>query len=127
MASGKNLNVEFLGFRKDIPHLMKSADIFVLPSKKEAFGLVILEAFVSKLPVIASNVGGIPEIIQNGEDGMIVEAENSQKLAYAINTLLRDKEMQMKFAENGYKKVKKKFDAKIMAKNTEKLYDEVSK
>ena len=64
--------VTFLGFRKDLPDLMAAADLFVLPSVAEAFGLVLAEALYLGTPVVATRVGGIPEIVDEGIDGMLV-------------------------------------------------------
>lgn len=122
---GVNDYVNFLGFKKDIPHLMKACDIFVLPSIKEAFGLVILEAMAAEIPVIASNVGGIPEIITNGENGLLVPPHDEEKLAKAVTKLLNDQTLRGKYVKTGFERLKKTFDAKTMAKNTEKIYDEV--
>jgi len=115
-------SVTLLGRRKNIPHLMKSSDIFILPSRREAFGMVILEAFASGLPVIASRTGGIPEIIKNEKTGLLVEPENSEKLAEAIAKLSSSKKLREKFIKNSACLVTEKFDAKIMAKNYEKTY-----
>ncbi len=118
-------HVTFLGFRKDIPHLMKASDIFVLPSIKEAFGLVILEAMATKLPIIASDTGGIPEIIENGKNGTLVPPHDKEKLAKAIVKLINDPDRVAKYVQAGFETLKKTFDAKMMAKNTETIYDEV--
>lgn len=115
--------VIFLGFKKDIPHLMKASDIFVLPSRKEAFGLVLLEAMAARLPIVATNVGGIPEIIEHEKNGILVEPENHEKLSVAILKYFNDKEIINNYTDSGYEKLKKQFDAKIMAKNTETIYD----
>ncbi|MBN1494602.1 glycosyltransferase family 4 protein [Candidatus Peregrinibacteria bacterium] len=127
LAKEKNIknNVIFLGFRKDIPQIMKSADVFVLPSVKEAFGLVLLEAMAAELPIIASEVGGIPEIIENGVNGMLISPHDEDRLANGIIKLLNDPKLTDKFITTGFKLLKKAFDAKIMAKKTEAIYDEV--
>ncbi|MFC1655424.1 glycosyltransferase family 4 protein [Patescibacteria group bacterium] len=118
-------HVTFLGFKKDIPHLMKASDVFVLPSIKEAFGLVILEAMAAELPIVASDVGGIPEIIKNGENGTLVPPHDEEKLAKAIVKLMADPNLIEKYVTTGFETLKKTFDAKMMAKNTEAIYDKV--
>jgi glycosyltransferase involved in cell wall biosynthesis len=127
LVKEKNLenHVVFLGFRKDIPHIMKSADVFVLPSEKEAFGLVLIEAMAAELPIIASDVGGIPEIIENGTNGMLVPPHDEDRIANAISKLLNDPKTVEKFRANGNKLLRKSFDAKIMAKKTEEIYDDL--
>ena len=106
---GINKEVTFLGVRKDIDELMLSSKTFVLPSRWEGFGLVIIEAMSNMLPVIASDVGGIPEIIENGVNGILVPSENPKNLAKAIKQLLENTELRKKIAQNAYKKVKEKY------------------
>ncbi len=118
-------NVLFMGFKKDVPHLMAASDIFVLPSQKEAFGLVLLEAGIAGLPIVASNVGGIPEIIKDGVNGTLVPPELPGKLAEAILEIFNNDFKRKAYIEEGYKNVKVNFDAKIMAEKTQVVYDEV--
>ncbi|MBD3156893.1 glycosyltransferase [Candidatus Peregrinibacteria bacterium] len=125
MREGVMDHVRFLGFQKDIPHIMAASDLFVLPSKKEAFGLVLLEAGIARVPVVASNVGGIPEIIDHEKTGLLIPPENPRKLAESILTIVNDTLKRDQYSENAYKKIKDTFDAKIMAKKTANLYDEV--
>jgi glycosyltransferase involved in cell wall biosynthesis len=80
--------VTFLGVRKDISTLLQSCDIFVHPARWEGFGRVIAEAMAMGRPVIASEVGGIPEIIINGQSGLLVPPNNSYALASAIQRLI---------------------------------------
>jgi glycosyltransferase involved in cell wall biosynthesis len=82
--------VSFLGFRKDIPDLIAAADLLVLPSVAEAFGLVLAEATHLGTPVVATRVGGIPEIIEDGKNGVLVEPSSSLALSQAIASLLND-------------------------------------
>ena len=76
--------VRFTGFRRDVPDLMAAADLVVLPSVAEAFGLVLTEALYLGTPVVATRVGGIPEIISDGIDGVLVPPANSEALAKTI-------------------------------------------
>lgn len=117
--------VLFLGRRKDIAKLMAAADLFVLPSVREAFGLVILEAAIAGLPIIATNVGGIPEIIENEKTGLIVEPQNSEVLAKAILDLLQNPLKANTLAKQAISKVEKNFSAKTMAEKTAEVYDNV--
>lgn len=110
------------GRQKEIPKLLKSSDIFVLPSRREAFGLVVLEAMVTGLPVIASKTGGIPEIIENGRNGLLVEPENSKKLAKALMDLIANSDKREKLSKAGTETARKKFTAKKMAEEYEKIY-----
>jgi len=109
---GVNKEVKFFGVRKDIRELMVSSKIIVLPSRSEGFGIVIIEAMSNMLPVIATNVGGIPELIENGKEGILVPPENPKALARAINNLLENKELREKLNRAAYKEVKKEFSIK---------------
>lgn len=117
--------VLFLGHRKEIAKFMAASDIFVLPSVREAFGLVLLEASISGVPVIATNVGGIPEIIEDSKTGLLVAPEDSKKLASAIRLLLTDRDLGQKLARGASQRIETRFRAKTMAERTGELYDSV--
>lgn len=117
--------VRLLGHRKDIPQIMAASDVFVLPSEKEAFGLVLLEAMTAKLPIVASNVGGIPEIIQDGINGDLVDPSDHDLMAEKILEFFNDNFKVREYTEAGYDLLKFKFDAKSMAKNYEEVYDQI--
>lgn len=113
--------VMLLGQRDDINKLMQSADLFILPSLKEAFGLVIIEAFATGLPVIATEVGGIPEIIINQKNGLLIKPANRFAIEKAIEKLLRHPQLAQTLAKNA-KITLKEFSANKMALETEKIY-----
>ncbi|RLF44328.1 MAG: glycosyltransferase family 1 protein [Thermoplasmata archaeon] len=109
---GIEKNVEFLGFVEEnvLFYLYNSADVFVLPSiTGESFGIVLLEAMASGLPIVASNVGGIAEVLENGEYGLLVEPGNSKELAKAIITVLENKDLRSKLAKEGRKVAEEKY------------------
>jgi len=81
--------VRFLGYRTDIPDVMHAMDLMVLPSHREPFGIVYVEAMLAALPVIACNAGGAPEVIVDGETGRLVPPRNPEALAAALEKLLR--------------------------------------
>jgi len=81
-------SVKFLPFTDDVPRLMAALDIFVLPSFSETFGIVVIEAMAMKKPIIATNIGGPPEVITHQQTGLLVEPRDSAVLAEAINRLL---------------------------------------
>lgn len=108
--------VEFLGIRRDIEKLMKSTKLFVLPSRWEGLPLTILEAMSNGAGIIATKVGGIPEVIQNGKEGILISPEDSEILAGAIAELLKDKELRVKLGINAYKKVKEKYSIEVYTK-----------
>lgn len=121
-----NGNVKFLGHQESIPRMLKSSDLFVLPSLKEAFGLVLLEAMAAQLPIIATNVGGIPEIIDDRKTGILVEPKDSDALAQSILMLLNNKPLRDKLAFLGHHKVKE-FGVQTMVEKTKKVYAEILK
>ncbi len=82
--------VHFLGKRENIEDLMSCADVLLLPSENESFGLVALEAMACEVPVVVSRVGGLPEVVTDGEDGYLVEAHNVQKMAERAMEILSD-------------------------------------
>lgn len=118
--------VRFLGFRKDIADLMTGVDLFVLPSLAESFGLVLTESIYLGTPVVASKVGGIPEIVEDGVDGRLVPPENSVALADAIADLLNNDEKRKALAQGGREKIIQRFQFKDMVKNYEKVYEELT-
>ena len=115
--------VHFLGFRKDVADLMAAADLVVLPSVAEAFGTsVTTEAIYLGTPVVATRVGGIPEIVNDGIDGVLVPPANSQALADAIANLLRDPERRRRLAGAGRQKIQDRFQFADMVRSYEQIY-----
>lgn len=78
------------------------ADIFVLPSLNEGYGMVLLEAMYHKLPVVATAVGGIPELVKDGFSGILVPPRDSTRMAIAVKRLINDKDLRARFAQNAY-------------------------
>jgi len=122
MELGIEKEVEFLGVRKDIEKLMKSTKLFALPSRWEGLPLVNLEAMSNKIGVIAAKVGGIPEVIENGKEGILISPENPEALAKAITELLTDEELRIKLGVNAFKKVKEKYSIEVYTKNIVEFY-----
>lgn len=125
----KELDVEdiifFLGFRKDIPKILSSLDLFVLSSHLEGMGSSILDAMASRLPVVATKVGGIPEVVINGETGLLVPPRNPSALARAILRLYSDKTLASRLGQKGYELVHRKFSAEAMADKVVRLYEKI--
>jgi glycosyltransferase involved in cell wall biosynthesis len=122
-----NENIDFLGVRKDVLKLMRKSLIFVLPSMWEGFGLVLLEAMSVGTPVVATKVGGIPEIIEDNKDGILLEPENPEELAKAILRLLSDVNLRSLISSNAYKKVKEEYSIEKYTKTLLSLYKELTK
>jgi len=116
--------VVFTGRRDDIPAVTAAFDVAVLPSHREAQGLTILEAMALSRPVVASNVGGIPEMIQDGVTGLLVPPQDPPALATAIVRLLRDHQLADVLGRAGHDLVHDRFCVEIMVNAVEDLYDE---
>ena len=115
--------VIFTGRRDDIPAVTAALDVAVLPSWREAQGLSILEAMALSRPVVASDVGGIPEMVDDGETGLLVEHDNPVALAAAIVRLLMDPAEAARIAKAGHDLVHERFCVELMVKAIEEIYD----
>jgi glycosyltransferase involved in cell wall biosynthesis len=110
------------GFTADAPRLLGAFDLFLMPSRTEALGYAAIEAGYAGLPVIASNVGGLPEVIEHEKTGLLVPAENPSALADAIDTLLSNKERAKQYGIALKAHVEKEFSKEIMVRETFALY-----
>jgi glycosyltransferase involved in cell wall biosynthesis len=116
--------VIFTGRRDDVPAVTAALDVAVLPSYREAQGLSILEAMALSRPVVASNVGGIPEVIEDGVSGLLVEPHDAETLATAIIRLLSNHPFADMIGRAGHDVVHQRFCAERMVHEIEALYDE---
>jgi glycosyltransferase involved in cell wall biosynthesis len=116
--------VIFTGRRDDIPAVTAALDVAVLPSYREAQGLTILEAMALSRPVVASNVGGIPEMVEDGQTGLLVPPHDAPALAAAIVRLLTDHPYADLLAKGGHDLVHVRFCVELMVSAVEDLYDE---
>src|SRR3989338_5009305 len=117
-------SVIFAGWRADVPAVMSVFDIFVLPSLNEGMGRVLVEAMLLKKPIIASNVGGIPDLIRNGENGILIPPASPDKLAEAIIDLIKSKDKRNRMGERG-RFIAESYSDKAMVEEIENLYEEV--
>lgn len=95
----------------------RNADIFVFPSYKEAFGLVSLEAMQYQLPIVTTDEGGIPDVVQDGVNGLITERQNAESLATAIERLLNDGDLRKQLGKKGYELYLQKFTVEVFERN----------
>jgi len=116
-------NVFFTGFRDDVSEILKIIDIFVLSSLWEGFPVSILEAMASSKPVIASNVGGVPEAVVDNVTGFLVPPENAEALSQTIVKLVENKQLLDDMGKAGLKYVQQYFSYEIMIKKTEEVYN----
>ncbi len=121
---GIERHVIFTGRRDDIPAVTAALDVAVLPSYREAQGLTILEAMAMSRPVVASNVGGIPEMVQDGVTGLLVPPHDPPALAAAIARLLTNHQLADMLARAGHDLVHDRFCIQIMVNAVQALYDD---
>ncbi len=112
---------------KEAMNILKKSSMLVIPSRMESIPQVIKEAFFLKIPVVATNVGGIPELIENGVSGILVEPNNPEKLLEKINELIENEELAQKLAENSYDFVMKNLTWEILLPNYVKFYKDLIK
>ncbi|SJZ42250.1 N-acetyl-alpha-D-glucosaminyl L-malate synthase BshA [Selenihalanaerobacter shriftii] len=117
--------VHFLGKQDNIVELLSISDLFLLPSKKESFGLVAIEAMACEVPVIASNTGGIPEVIIDGVTGFLAEPGNVKEMADKGIRLLQNEEMYYEFSQNARHRAVTRFSAERIVDEYEEYYYEL--
>jgi glycosyltransferase involved in cell wall biosynthesis len=115
-------HVSFTGFRSDCEALMKHFDVFCLPSRSEGLSSAILSAMANRLPVVATNVGGIPELVVNGQTGLLVEPDNPPQLAGALSRLLDSRELRRQLGHEGRRRIESHFTLDRKLDETESLY-----
>ena len=107
---------------EEVTRYLQTADLFVAPSLYESFGLIFLEAMRWGTPVVGTRVGGIPEIVCDGESGVLVSPGNHNELASAISELLLDEQRRLTLGEKGRKRVESHFSVQLMAARTVEFY-----
>lgn len=117
--------VLFLGRRQDIPEILACCDIGVLPSRAEGMSNALLEYMAAQLPVIASRVGGNPELVKDGITGLLVPPENADALSDALLKLLRDPELARRLVLNGHEFVTQNFSLERLAREVDAMYSEL--
>lgn len=117
--------VRFLGHRTDVPALLASCDVFVLPSLYEGSSLAVLEAMAARRPVLSSAIGGTDELIDDGVDGLLVPPGDAEALAAAMRRLLDDPELRGQLAAQARAKVEERFSPTAMANGVEATYEEL--
>jgi sugar transferase (PEP-CTERM/EpsH1 system associated) len=122
-ALGIHKQVRFLGARSEIPELLNAMDIFVLPSLSEGLPMSVLEAMSCGLPVVATRVGGMPEVVVDGQTGLLVASEDTQQLARALETLVQQQDTRMTLGQQGRKRVVEYFSLHRMVRDYQTLYE----
>ena len=117
--------VQFLGSRSDIPDLLGSADIFTLPSSQETFGLVVGEAMVASLPVVTTDVGGIPEVVGDPDAAVMLPVGDLDAFTGAIERLVRNPDERRALGARGRRSVERRFGRAAFARDLEAIYREL--
>jgi len=115
--------VIFSGFLKEIEEKMREFDVYIQPSLSESFGLAIIQAMSLGIPIVATNAGGIPEVVTAGKSGLLVEPGNPTALAEAIIQILRDPKRAKEMGDLAREEVKIKFNLPEMIKEMEQIYE----
>jgi len=123
---GLTNRVHFLGLRRDIPDVLGAADIFALGSDYEGNPLSVIEAMAAGLPIVSTAAGGVPELLQNGKQGFIVQPGHGEELSEAMVILLKDRDLRRTMGAAAAARAKENFDVSAMVKAYEDLYDERS-
>jgi glycosyltransferase involved in cell wall biosynthesis len=124
LEMGISDNVIFLGWRDDVAKIISIYDIFVLPSLNEGMGRVLAEAMALGKPIVASNIGGIPDLVIHGKNGFLVPPKNPKELVKYIQVLIEDKDKRVKMGLKG-KEISLNFGAKSMIERIASLYEEL--
>ena len=114
--------VRFFGHRDDVPALLRESDIFVLPSRSEAFPNGLIEAMAAGLPVVATAVGGIVELVRHGENGLLVRPGDSRDLANAIQQLVDDPRRAAALASHARRTIEARYSFERMVTAFERVY-----
>ena len=117
--------VVFAGRRENAAALLAEVDVFALPSWTEGMPLVVLEAMAQRRPVVATPVGGTPEVVLDGETGLLIPPRDPDALAEALRRLLADNDLRRRMGDAGYERVRTRFSADAMTSRMLEVYDEV--
>ncbi len=120
---GLGRRIAFAGWRNDVPACLNAMDIFVQPSLSEAFSQVIVEAMGCGVPVIATDIGGAREVIENGVNGILIESDDRDAIAREVVKLYRSDDARIKMAAAGMSSVRERFTAERMVEQHLSLYN----
>ena len=118
-------HVHFAGHREDVGSLLSAGDLFTMPSVNEGMGLAIVEAMACSLPVVASRVGGIPEVVDDGITGILVPPDDADALAKACSELLLDADARTRMGSEGERRARSRYGIHTALENTAAVYLEL--
>lgn len=117
--------VTLLGHRADVPDLLQAADVFAMPSRREGLGVAALEAMASALPVVASRVGGLAQVVEHERSGLLVPPDDARALREVLERLCSDADLRARLGAAGRARVRERFSAAAMVASYVELYREV--
>src|SRR5207244_12000408 len=122
---GLDERVLFAGWQAQPRRYLTTVDVFALPSRFEGFPLAVVEAMLAELPVVASDVGSVPEAVREGETGLLVPPDDPARLAAALRRLPAEPPLRLRLGEQGRALALERFTAAAMARSFERLYEEI--
>ncbi len=114
--------VHFCGFVPNVPRYAKAFDVYLLPSMKEGLPYVLLEAGLAGLPIVATDVGGVTDIIRDGVSGIVIPPKNPARITDAVKMVIEHKDLALGLGENVHERVLKEFSLERMVRETIELY-----
>jgi glycosyltransferase involved in cell wall biosynthesis len=120
--NGLSDSVLFTGFQADVSEILSTFDVAVLPSFFEGMGRVLLEAMAMEKPVVASNVGGIPDLVEHQSNGLLVKPGNAAELTDALERILSDRVLSSKMGKEGRKRIQEQFSSNTMVQSIDRVY-----
>lgn len=118
-------HVHFVGFQQDVNPFLEAMSLYVHPARMEGFGIAVVEALAAGKAVVATNVGGLPEVVEEGETGLLVAPDDPQALTAAVLSLLRDDGRRRAMGERAVKWVRERFDLRASVRAMERFYQDV--
>lgn len=125
-SAAAGLNVRFVGHQHDIASWLHAADVVVAPSRREAFGMSVAEAMACGKPVVASRVGGLPEVVDDGVTGLLVDPGDPRKLADAVRSLLEDRDLRTRMGRAGRDRFQTSFTRQVTTDRMVSLWKELN-
>lgn len=122
-----DVKIDFLGLRTDIPVLLQLADLVILPSRWEGLPMILLEAMAAHKPIIATEVGGIPEVVQHNISAWLVQRENPRAIANGIDLLLNSMSLRNSLGEQAFKTVQNQFSIEVAVDKLLRIYQDALK
>jgi len=118
-------DVRFLGKQDPVEEILSIADVFLMPSGSETFGLAALEAMACDVPIVASNIGGLPELVRDGEDGFLCPLDDIDAFTARTRQLLTDEDLHAQMAEAARTRAVETFDVDSIVPQYEAYYERI--